>query len=208
MGFAAEVEGTEMNMHDPEAYAKRVIELHGGHDRFFALMDARFREFNAIWDQDAQRIGRVLRSHLAVEHFLAEFIACTNPRIGSLENARLSFSQKVELLSDDDPSISFLKPGLRRLNTIRNRMAHKLRVDITAEDRGALLGIAMFAAMRSESARREGAKPDDPLSVVEQFCMFAASLLHGGAAPERDLWTQAAQIHTEDAQQGGGTVRS
>jgi len=191
-------------MQDTEAYAKRVIELHGGHDRFFALMDARFREFNAIWDQDSESIGRVLRSHLAVEHFLAEFIANTNPHIGSLGNARLSFSQKVELLPDDDPSISFLKPGLRRFNTIRNRMAHKLRVDITAEDRGALLGIAMFAAMRSENARHGGTKPDDPLSVVEQFAMFAASLLHGGAAPERNLWTQAAQILTKDAQPCGG----
>lgn len=197
-----------MNMLDPKEYAARVIELHGGHDRFFALMDERFREFNAIWDQDAESIGRVLRSHLAVEHFLTEFIAFTNPRLGPVENARLTFTQKVELLPDDDPSISFLKPGLRRVNVIRNRMAHRLRVDINAEDRAVLLGIQMFAAMRSEIARCEGAKPDDPLSVVEQFAMFAANLLHGRASPERDLWTQAAQNQTEDAQPSPGASPS
>lgn len=201
--------GTGLNMLAPEEYAARVIRLHGGHDRFFALMNERFREFNTIWDQDAQDIGRVLRSHLAVEHFLAEFLAYTNPRLGSVENARLGFRQKVELLPDDDPGLSFLKPGLRKLNAIRNRMTHRIRVDITEEDRGALLGIQMFAAMRSESARRDGRpKPDDPLSVVEQFAMFAASLLHGASYPEKDFWRQAAQIQTEDALPSPGACSS
>ena len=188
-------------MLDPDAYTKRVIELHGGHDRFFALMDERFQEFNEIWDQDSESIGRVLRSHLGTEHFLTEFLAETNPRLGSIENARLTFNQKVELLPDDDPSLSFIKPGLRRLNAIRNRMAHKLRVEISAEDRGALLGIQMFAAMRRESGRHESRKPDDGLSVLEQFAMFAASLLQAGSSPERDLWRQAAQDQKEVAQQ-------
>ena len=139
-----------MTSPDPAKLAKRVIELHGGHERFFALMAQRFNEFNAVWDQDAGRIGRVLRVHLAVEHFLTEYLAFTNPKLGSLENSQLSFRQKLELLRDDDELIRFLKPGLRRLNAIRNRIAHKLRVDITADDREALLGIKLFNAMRTE----------------------------------------------------------
>ena len=190
-----------MNMIDPEAYAKRVIELHGGHDWFFALTDERLQEFNAVWDQNSESIGRVLHSHLATEHFLTEFLAEITPRLGSIESARLTFSQKVELLPDDDPSLSFIKPGLRRLNAIRNRMSHKLHVEITAEDRGALLGIQMFAAMRKESARCDGDKPNDPLSILEQFAMFAAALLHARSSPERDLWRQATQDEKEGAQQ-------
>ena len=38
----------EMNMPNPDEYTARVIELHGGHDRFFAMMDERLRQFNAI----------------------------------------------------------------------------------------------------------------------------------------------------------------
>jgi hypothetical protein len=183
-------------MVDPERYAARVIDLHGGRDRLSAMMDERLRAFNEVWNQDARSIGRVLRAHLAAEHFLTEFVAGTNPRLGPLEEARVTFSQKVELLPDDDPGVSFLKPGLRRLNAIRNRIAHRLRVDVTAEDRDALLGIPLFAAMCKEIARRDGAKPDDPLSVVEQFAMFAANFLQAGASPERDLWRQAAQDQT------------
>jgi len=188
-------------MLDPETYAKRVIELHGGHNRFFALMDERFEKFNAVWRQDSDSIGRVLRAYLAAEHFLTEFIVERNPGLVPIDKARLAFSQKVELLPDDDPSVSFIKPGLRRLNTIRNRMAHRLRVEITSDDRSAFLGIQMFAAMREESAKREGPKPDDPLSILEQFALFASSLLHGGSTPERDLWRKAAGEQLGDAHQ-------
>ena len=110
-----------MRFLDPKEYAARVIELYGGHERFFSLMEQRFKEFDAIWEQDADTIGRVLKAHLAVEHFLTEYITFANPKLGSLEKARLSFRQKVELLGGDDHSMTFLKPGLRRLNTIRNR---------------------------------------------------------------------------------------
>ena len=191
-----------MSFSNPAKYAARVIELHGGSERFFGLMDQRLQEFNAIWNQDAGRIGRVLRAHLAVEHFLTEYLQFTSPKLGSLENARLSFSQKVELLSDDDQVTCFLKPGLRRLNTIRNRIAHRLRVDIQIEDRDALLGIGMFRAMRAEGAKYSGPEPDDPLSVVEQFAMFAAGLLHSGSNNEADLWRQAAEEMATVAQQG------
>ena len=190
-----------MTSPDPAKFAKRVIELHGGHERFFALMEQRFNEFNAVWEQDAGRIGRVLRVHLAVEHFLTEYLAFANPKLGSLDNAQLSFRQKVELLGDDDRLMCVLKPGIRRLNTIRNRIAHKLRVDISAEDREALLGIEIFKAMRTKGAKYVDPRPDDPLSVVEQFAMFAANVLHAGCNPDGALWRQAAEMHEADAQQ-------
>ena len=180
-------------MRDPERYAQRVIELHGGHDRFFQVMEERLEEFNRLWRHDSENIGRVLHAHLATEHFLSGYLVERNPGLGSLESARLSFHQKIELLPDDELDVSFLKPGLRQLNQIRNRVAHNLRVDVTQEDRSAFLGIQMFAAMRKESAKVEGVKADDPLSVLWQFAMFAASLLHVGSNPDRDLWRQAAE---------------
>lgn len=192
----------EMTLHTPRDFAKRLIEAHGGHDRFFALMDQRLDEFNAVWEQDAGRIGRVLRAHLAVEHFLTEYLQFANPNLGVLDNARLSFSQKVELISDNDRSMESLKVGLRRLNTIRNRIAHKLQVDIRSEDREALLGISMFKAMRAESMKRHGPKPEDALSVIEQFATFAAGLLQSGSKPEDRLWREALEAENGTAKSG------
>ena len=188
-------------MLEPQEYAARVIELHGGREQFIAYTDERLRSFNAIWEQDAGRIGRVLRAHLAVEHFLERYISFINPHLPPLENIRLTFNQKLEMLPDDEPSISFLKPGLRKLNSLRNRMAHRLQVEISDEDRAAILAIPMFNAMRTALAKGKVPKPDDPLSVLEDFAMFAANLLHGGSDPSKDFWAQAAEPPKREAQQ-------
>ena len=197
-------------------YVERVIAAHGGAEKFFLLMDERLRAFNEVWEQDSERIGRVLHAHLAVEHFMTDYIRVKNPGLGSLEDARLSFSQKISMLPTTDPAISPLKPGLMRLNKIRNRIAHNLKVDVLAEDRIALLGIAIFSAMRSEGAKRMGQPADDPLSVLEQFSKFAAGMLHSAASPNAQLWasalgdaaeqTNAADVRNGSAQDGQSTT--
>ena len=181
----------QMSIPEPEEFAREVIAAFGGRERFFARMEERLDEFNNVWNQDAERIGRVLRAHLAVEHFLTDYIVISNPNLGSLDDARLSFNQKVDLLSDNDRVTSPLKPGLRRLNQVRNRIAHKLKVDIREEDKKVFLDVAIFKAMRAEGAKHIGTPADDPLSVLEQFSKFAAGMLHSGADPDNHLWKKA-----------------
>lgn len=171
-------------------YVDKVIAAHGGHQKFFALMDERLQAFNAVWIQDSERIGRVLRAHLAVEHFMTDYIGAKNPGLGPLEDVRLTFSQKVGLLPTGDPAIGPLKTGLKRLNSIRNRIAHNLKVDVVEDDRMTFLGVAIFSAMRSEGAKKMGQPADDPLSVLEQFSKFAAGMLHAAASPDAGLWAE------------------
>jgi len=133
----------------------------------------------------------VLRAHLAVEHFLTKHIETSNPKLGSLDNARLSYAQKVDLLDEHDRIAEFLKPGLKRLNQIRNRLAHKLKMDIGTEDRDAFLAIEIFSAMREEGSKGFGAPATDPLSVLEQFARFASGLLQASSIPEANLWKRA-----------------
>lgn len=179
-----------------EEFASKLIALYGGPEKFYAETEKRLVAFNAIWNQDAERIVRVLRAHLAVEHFLGSFLAAHNPQLPSLRSARLTFSQKIELLPDNAPSISFLKPGLRKLNTVRNRMAHRLQVEIDEDDREAFLAITLFKAMRAAGESTQLPKANDPLSVLEDFSRFAATLLDGGADPSKELWIEAAdQTH-------------
>ena len=181
-----------MTFPDPEEYAARVIELHGGKKQFFDLIEERRRDFDAIWEQDSDQIGRVLRVHLAVEHFLTAYLEAIAPNLSSIENVRLGFSQKIDLLRNDNPSISFLKPGSKRLNVIRNRVAHNLRVEVTIEDRDVFLSINLFSAMRTEGAKHKGVPPEDPVSVMEQFAMFAAGFLQSSSYPDSELWVLAA----------------
>src|ERR1035441_458658 len=113
-----------MSLPDPQTFAKRVIEAHGGIDNVVAIAQKHIDEFNSLWLQDAERIGRVLRAHLTVEHFLTRYIEFKNPMLPSLADARITFSQKIDLLHQNDRLACELKPGLRRLNQVRNRLAH------------------------------------------------------------------------------------
>jgi len=47
-----------------------MMEKFGGREAFFGRLDKRYAEFTRVWKQDAERMGRILRAHLAVEHFV------------------------------------------------------------------------------------------------------------------------------------------
>jgi hypothetical protein len=166
---------------DPDAIAQHVITLLGGHDKAFAAFDSDLNSLNERWQQDTSKIGRILRAHLYVEHYLEEYIQIRNPGLAPLEDCRLTFFQKVSLIRDDQPTVSFLLPGIRRLNAIRNRLAHSLQADINHEDANVFLQVANFAALRNEKAKRSQTPANsDPLSILEEFSLFAGLLLHQG----------------------------
>ena len=134
-------------------------------------------EFLAVWNQDAARVGRVLRAHLVVEHFLTEYIAAANPNLGSLNDARLGFAQKVELLGVSNSVLVMLTPGLKRLNQVRNRLAHRLSVEVTSDDLNAFLAIPLVRAVQAVKTRRSKNPRHDPLKVLEEFADFTAAFL-------------------------------
>lgn len=155
---------------------ERTIELLGGKERFKQVTDAEFMGMRERWDLDVTNIGRILRSHLYVEYYLTQHIANANPRLGDISKARLTFVQKLSLLDTSHEQIRDLSPGLRQINAVRNRLAHRLEAVLTAKDVQVFLSHAMFNAMRIE-----GAKPsvpsEEPIDVLEKFAQYAAHLL-------------------------------
>jgi hypothetical protein len=184
---------------DPQRVASHVIALLGGHETAFAHFDADFRLLNDRWNQDTDTIGRILRAHLFVEHFLTEYLIARNPELGSPEDARLTFAQKLTLIGDATGGVAYLIPGIRRLNTIRNRLAHNLSADLTPDDVNVFLGIELFKAMRDESSKPN--KPSvDPIAILEDFSRHTGISLHASAIRNDQLWAEAvrlAQAETE-----------
>jgi hypothetical protein len=171
----------------------------GGRDEAFRVFDEHFKEITSRWEQDTTTIGRILRAHLFVEHFLKEFLRSRNPQLGSLEDARISFSQTVTLMGNATPGTGYLVPGIRRLNTIRNRLAHTLRAEVTDDDVKAFLAIDMFRAMRDERARRSSTVAStDPIVVLEEFAMHAGISLQASASRNADVWSNAFQAAQEE----------
>ena len=188
-----------MKTPSPEAVVKHVIRLMGGHEKAFQVFDADYRDTTTRWEQDTVAIGRILRAHLFVEHFLTEYLRAGNPELGLLEDARVSFSQKMALVGNMTPSTGYLLPGILRLNSIRNRIAHTLRAEVTDEDVRAFLQIDIFRAMRDESARRRSGTPSmDPIVVLEEFAIHAGISLHASASRQADVWSEAFRAAEEE----------
>ena len=111
------------------------------HKKLLALTELRERNINLLsqaMSEDEGVIGLIIRIHLATEYLLEELT-----RVVLQENADhvfavgLSYSQKLELASRLEP-ITELKllpehviGSLRKLNKLRNRVAHKFNEPVS-----------------------------------------------------------------------------
>ncbi|SHK56065.1 hypothetical protein [Paraburkholderia terricola] len=172
--------------------ATRALELMGGREKAFAAMEADYDAMKERWNQDTDSIGRILRAHLYLEHYLTEYLQHANPALGDLDEARLTFAQKANLLRSDAPVIEMIIGGIRHLNKIRNRLAHNLRAAVTEEDANVFLSQGIFRAMREEDAKGTDREPSaDPLDVLEGFAEFASAMLHNGTTSHGEAFRQA-----------------
>jgi len=107
----------------------------------FDTITAHFKEEQARYTQllarDHDAIGRLLKCHLVLEHYLDGYLT-NKVGLGNLEKARLRFFQKVQILPDEDAPMLFLKPGILKINSIRNRCAHNLDAAIDDNELGEL----------------------------------------------------------------------
>ncbi len=186
--------------YDPTSVVKHVIELSGGHDAFFEKSHAELNRLNAVWKQDSLTIGRILRAHVFVEHFLNELLRAKNPGLGPLDKARLTFAQKVSLVGPESPEVEDLLPGIRRLNQIRNRLAHSLHADLTTEDADVLLNCSLFRAMRDEDARHiSEIASTKPIDVVEDFALHVGGRIQSHVSGAAEVWAEAFRLVEEEA---------
>ena len=173
----------------------RTVELLGGPDQAREITDKEFGEMGRRWDQNTDAIGRILRSHLYVEHYLTEFIRHANPRLGSIGDAKLSFGQKLALLDTKTPAVAELKPGIAQLNKIRNRLAHRLSASIEPADCQVFLAASMFSSMRFVALGRYPSTLE-PIELLEQFALHSANVLTGEFSSFSRAFGQALQEAT------------
>ncbi|WP_426662961.1 hypothetical protein [Rhodanobacter aciditrophus] len=174
----------------PDAVAAKVIALHGGRAAFLAHTDAQVAELNLRWNQDSALMGLILRSHLFVEYYLGRYLQLHNPSLGDVDDARLSFAQKVDLIDRNDRAVAYLIPGIRRLNKIRNRLAHSLNEGVTEEDRDVFLSVDLFRALRDAMAA-PSVPSHAPIDVLESFAQHAGMVLDASVDPRAGYWVEA-----------------
>jgi hypothetical protein len=88
------------------------------------------RAFISLTRSNHDVIGRVLKCHLIVEHYLNRFLVA-HFEIDNFDEVRLTFAQKAQLLPDRASAAAFVKPGIVQLNRIRNRFGHSLGAELS-----------------------------------------------------------------------------
>lgn len=145
----------------------------------FARQNERFLEL-ARADHDA--IGRVLRAHLVVENFLDQFLQ-SRLGIADLSPLRFSFAQKVGLLPESSSAAAFVKPGIKELNSVRNKYGHRLQQEVAWQEVRAISEILAIA--------RRGASFESPLGAIEAFAPVACAFLGVPPAALADVFRDA-----------------
>lgn len=187
---------------DNEKVFQRIAELMGGKHAIIKAMEDDFYAMKERWHQDVNLIGRILRAHLHVEYYMTEHLQHANPNLGDLDEARASFNQKWNLLDKNDRRIVWLLPGIKRLNVIRNRLAHNLAASVTEEDRDVFLGQQMYKAMRDASEKGQQPLSTEPIDVLEHFAEFASSMLHNRASKHGQAFAQAFREAADELRRG------
>ena len=157
----------------------RAAQLLGGDAEFQKIAAQESSEALLRWQHDTDSIGRILRVHLFLERFITDNLQRANPSLGSIEKAKLSFAQKIELLSPRNADVADVTPGIRKLNNIRNRLAHKSNAAVTPDDAAALLQCQTFARLL-RLRHGNGFDALKPIEVLEHFARHASIALSVG----------------------------
>ncbi|WP_155687483.1 hypothetical protein [Burkholderia cepacia] len=139
-------------------------------------------KFKAFLAQDHDLIGRVLKCHLIVENYLDRFLA-DHFKSSNLADAKLSFFQKVQLLPDQGSAVAFVKPGIAKLNTVRNKFGHTLQPDLQMGELEPMLRVLHIA------------RPDvhfgATVEVIEAFTTVACTWLIVTPPHLKEAWAEA-----------------
>jgi hypothetical protein len=146
--------------------------------------ELKVEDIRALWDgMDLETLGRVLRAHLVVEHFIDEWLLADGVKLEHFEQAgfQLMFGRKLQLLGKRGPA-SVVWKGLKQLNEIRNRFAHDPSHRLTVEDTVPLYDeTGQLEAYLKAYQMVHGRAASTPVDIIEAFSEQAAALFLVGA---------------------------
>lgn len=169
-------------MRDIEGIEKVVARLKPHMAEIEAHFNAENAKFIDLMSRPHDMIGRLLKCHLVVEHYLDRFRS-EHFGIEDVEAAKLGFFNKAMMLPTKAHSAAFVKPGILKLNSLRNRVGHNLGSDIDFED---------FAAINEVlSIARAGVKFQEPIEAIEAFTTVACTWLIVPPKEHQQLFVEA-----------------
>tara|TARA_B100001059_G_C17524455_1_gene422416 strand:+ start:59 stop:601 length:543 start_codon:yes stop_codon:yes gene_type:complete len=138
--------------------------------------------FKALLRTEHDDLGRILKSHLIIESYMDRFLT-SHYGIDDFDDVRLSFAQKIKLLPTAANAVAFVKPGIKKLNTIRNRFGHNLDARVEMHELGAINDIVDLI--------RPTAQFYCPVEKIEAFTTIACTWMIITPPELQELFMQA-----------------
>ncbi|CAN7578835.1 hypothetical protein [Paraburkholderia hospita] len=140
------------------------------------------RTWIKIGKVDYDTMGYLLSCHLIIEHYMEAFLKAHHDQL-DWEAARLTFGQQVALIATWNLPKPFnpIEP-IKHLNTLRNRLGHRVDYRLTHEDM--LPFIHYLQAIEDRSGRTPERKvSDEPAKVIlERFTGLVAAAFAGSVS--------------------------
>jgi hypothetical protein len=154
---------------DPEQIGKRAYaRLEPYWDQIEANFQKEKEVYDALISQSYDPIGRVLKCHLIMENYIDRHLERIFAFV-KVDDARLSFYQKAQLLPSKGSAVGYVKPGILEVNTIRNKFAHSLTPNLSLDEMPSIIQILSVA--------RKGILFDNPVIALETFTAIACTWL-------------------------------
>lgn len=131
------------------------------------------KRYQDLWETDREAKALVLQCHLILEAFLTDYLEHANPAATRIGDMRLSFAQKADLAYNRRTNFAFLMEGIKGLNTLRNRLAHRLAYAVTDDD------IAPMTRPLKTWRDAAGEAMPEGLAIVTTFTELACGFLDG-----------------------------
>ncbi|MDK2042082.1 hypothetical protein [Aliarcobacter butzleri] len=156
---------------------------YGGIDNYREEIKRYCDEATFAWNSDPIAIGRILRAHLYVEHYLDKYLR-EEYNLNNKELVFLNFYGKIKKIERND-KIWILCKSLKKLNSIRNKIAHNLSFSFTKND-------LIFFKNRKEFQSywfiiKSSIDENDFLDVYEVFCQFISQNINEALNPKQYL---------------------
>ncbi len=138
----------------------------------FEANSRNFEDLNEVvtelFEKEEGTIGRVLKCHLIIEKHLNDLLEFHLGSKLNLEKARLSFKQKLTILEGISDEFFIYVKGINEINSLRNKIAHRLDYDINESNLDTCVTFAKFLA------QNEGLKK---IEIVEIFSFNVCVLI-------------------------------
>lgn len=130
-------------------------------------------EFRTLSSRDDSFVGRFLTCHLLVEHFLTDYLEAAFPGMPELRKTRLTFDTKVSLAKHPQIGFFLFWRGVKCLNVVRNKLAHRIGYKPTDSDLEPIRFIM-------DNWNAAGGKPlTRQLEMIEDMTLLVCGILSG-----------------------------